>query len=87
MGLLVVNNEEVESYRTNIHESGWVICEYIADTIELINYVQKLIIIVKEKSKRLNKRVEKILSMAKQNFIFPPISYNPKSVNTIWINI
>ena len=65
----IINNEEVESYRTNIHESGWVICEYIADTIELINYVQKLITIVKEKSKRLNERIKMILSMAKQNFI------------------
>ena len=65
----IVNNEEVESYRTNIHESGWIICEYIADTIELINYVQKLITIVKEKSKRLNERIKMILSMAKQNFI------------------
>ena len=65
----IVNNENVESYRTNIHESGWVICEYIADTIELINYVQKLITIVKEKSKRLNERIKTILSMAKQNFI------------------
>ena len=65
----IVNNEEIESYRTNIHESGWIICEYIADTIELINYVQKLITIVKEKSKRLNERIKTILSMAKQNFI------------------
>lgn len=65
----IVNNENVESYRTNIHESGWIICEYIADTIELINYVQKLIIIVKEKSKRLNERIKKILSTTKRNFI------------------
>ena len=65
----IVNNEEVESYRTNVHESGWIICEYIADTIELINYVQKLITIVKEKSKRLNKRIKMIFSTAKQNFI------------------
>ena len=65
----IVNNEKVESYRTNIYESGWIICEHIADTIELINYIQKLITIVKEKSKRLNERIKMILSMAKQNFI------------------
>lgn len=65
----IVNDEKVESYRTNIHESGWVICEYIANTVELINYIQKLITIVREKSKRLNERIEKILSSAKQNFI------------------
>ncbi len=65
----IVNGELVESYRTNIHESGWVICEYIADTIELINYVQKLVLIVKEKSKRLNERIKNILKQSKKNFI------------------
>lgn len=64
----IVNEETVESYRTNIHESGWVICEYIADTIELINYIQKLIIILNKKSKRLAERIKKILKMTKQNF-------------------
>lgn len=65
----IVNGELVESYRTNIHESGWIICEYIADTIELINYIQKLIMIVKEKSKKLNERIKKILYSSKENFI------------------
>lgn len=65
----IVNGEQVDSYRSNILENGWVICEYIADTIELVKFVQKLICILKEKSKRLAKRVEEILSKCKENFI------------------
>lgn len=65
----IVNEEDVDSYRTNILESGWIICEYIADTIELIQFVQKLILIVNKKSKKLAERIKKILFHTKQNFI------------------
>ena len=65
----IVNGEQVESYRSNVLENGWIICEYIADTVELIKFVQKLILILKEKSKRLAERIKNILSQCKENFI------------------
>ena len=65
----IVNEEEVETYRTNISDDGWIICEYMADTVELINYIQTLISILNKKSKRLANRIKNILSSAKQNVI------------------
>ena len=64
----IVNGDNIESYRTNILDNGWIICEYIADTIELIKYIKKLIDILNLKSKKLANRIKKILSKTKQEF-------------------
>lgn len=65
----IVNGEDVDSYRTNILENGWVICEYIADHVKLVKFVETLILILNSKSKKLADRIKKILSKSKKKII------------------
>ncbi len=64
----IVDGDKVESFRANIFENGWVVCEYIADIVELAKFVKSLVMKLLEKSKRTAKKLRDIFSKAKKNF-------------------
>lgn len=65
----IVNNDS-SSYKINLLNNGWIICNYIPNPLDLLKFIQNLIIKIKINSVRIFNKIKKILLKNKTKIVF-----------------